>query len=138
MLFISFQLKTLARKYKSQYEELKVKGPMQGKDGESSESNQESSGVDAKHLEELDQENKKLQEKLEKFQSVWKENDELRKDIKRLEVSLKEAEESISSLNVKSKESVNKDSEVERKIADLNEQINKLSKENVLSKVTKF
>ena len=69
------------------------------------------------------------------MQSVLKENDQLKKDIEKLELSLKEANTSIISLNFKSKESVHKDSEMEKKIAELNEQVDKLTKENMLNKV---
>ena len=69
------------------------------------------------------------------MQSVLKENDQLKKDIEKLELSLKEADASIISLNSKTKESVHKDSEIEKKIAELNEQVDKLTKESISNKV---
>jgi len=126
------KLKALARKYKSQYEELqKGKDTAQAKDSESAaEASSEPSSVDAKQSEEQDQASKKLAEQIEKMNSVQKENDRLKKVIEELEALLRESESSV----VKSKESVLKDSEMEKKITELSEQVDTLTKENLSKK----
>lgn len=126
----------LARKYKSQCEELqKGKDSVSGKEGESMETGQEGDG---KQMEDLDKENKKLSDQVEQMQTVQKDNEQLSRDIEQLKASLKEAEATVSRLNSKSRESFEKDGDLENKIAELKENIDKLTEENTSNKVISY
>lgn len=64
-----------------------------------------------------------------------KENENLKRDIEELKTSLKNAEAALVRLDSVSKESMQKDDTLEKKIAELNEEIDRMTKENTSIKV---